>query len=189
VKRERFIEGFVASGNATKAARDAGYRSPNVEGARLLANASIRERVEARRRELIRAAEVDTQEIIGTLVSQMRADITDLLDEDGEIDFVAARAANVSHLIKEYTVKRTASEAGESVTRTVKLHDSQVAAKALCEVFGLRQEPRPNRETEASKRRETEESVERVRAAHGDRAAEEYRQMLLDDEVTGKYAN
>ncbi len=101
----------------------------------------------------------------------------------------AAREANVSHLIKEYTVRRAVNENGESTTRTVKLHDSQAAAKALCDVFGLKQEPRPNMETEDRQRRDMAESIERVRREHGDRAAEEYRQMLAADDLAGKYAN
>ncbi len=187
-KQGRFVEGVLRHGNAHKAASEAGYARPDPQAYEILRNPKIRERIEARRRELVRAAQVQTDEIIGTLVSHMRADITDLIDEEGEIDFTAAREAGVSHLVKEYTVRRTTGENGENVTRTVKLHDSQAAAKALCEVFGLKQEPRPN-QTDERKRREVRESIEHVRAEHGDEAAELFRQSLLDDEVAGKYVN
>lgn len=47
-ERQRlFCEAFTANGgNATKAAKDAGYSSPNPEGTRLLANVSIRKALE-----------------------------------------------------------------------------------------------------------------------------------------------
>jgi phage terminase small subunit len=188
-KREKFVEGYARHGNATKAAREAGYTHPNVQAAEILRDTKVRERIEARRKQAMEDAQVHTNEVIGTLVSHMRADITDLMNEDGEIDFQTAQEGGVSHLIKEYSVRRTVNESGESVTRTVKLHDSQTAAKALCDVFGLKQEPRQNLQNAEAKRKEVQESIERIRAVHGDEAAERYRQSLLEDDLAGKYVN
>ena len=46
-KRRAFVEAYcgAAQGNATKAARMAGYAKPNPEGSRLLANASVAEAI------------------------------------------------------------------------------------------------------------------------------------------------
>ncbi|MBE0434205.1 MAG: terminase small subunit [Methylomicrobium sp.] len=49
-KQRRFCEEYSANGgNATGAAKEAGYKKPNVEGARSLENASIRVALEALR--------------------------------------------------------------------------------------------------------------------------------------------
>ena len=44
-KQRRFVEAYAgeASGNATEAARIAGYRSPNTQGPRLLSNIAVQE--------------------------------------------------------------------------------------------------------------------------------------------------
>lgn len=49
-KRRRFVEAYLgeAKGNSTEAARIAGYKHPNVEGSRLLAQASVRAAVDER---------------------------------------------------------------------------------------------------------------------------------------------
>lgn len=49
-RRRRFVEAYMgaAKGNATEAARIAGYRSPRAEGSRLLTNADVREAITAR---------------------------------------------------------------------------------------------------------------------------------------------
>ncbi len=160
-KQEKFAEGVVRHGNLTKAAREAGYSDPNMQGSRLLTNTDIRERIERRREQAMREAKVHTDEIIGLLVAHMRGDITYLLDENGELDLKMATEAGVSHLIKELTVK-TDPVLGHVTSRTVKIHDSQAAARALCEVFGLKQEPRPNAASDANMKAEIEKSLVRI---------------------------
>lgn len=46
-KQQRFVEHYAASGNALEAARQAGYRKPDPEGARLLGNARIQQAIRA----------------------------------------------------------------------------------------------------------------------------------------------
>ncbi len=63
--------GGVRSGNAADAARKAGYSGNNhaqaVEGQRLLTNVDIRARVEKRREEAKRRAQLHTDELVGRL--------------------------------------------------------------------------------------------------------------------------
>jgi phage terminase small subunit len=149
-KQSKFVENYLQNGgNATKAAKDAGY-SPKVAaevGCENLRKSNIRERIEARMRD----AEVTTNEIIGTLVSQMRGDFADILPEDEF--FKKCRENGVSHLIKEVeTTKHLIPGEDEDscvteVKRKIKIHDSQAAAKQLCNVFGLEKLPAPNPET------------------------------------------
>lgn len=129
-KQEQFVEGVLRHGNMTRAAREAGYAHPDPQAFETLRNPKVRERIEARREQAMREAQVHTDEIIGTLVSHMRTDVTHLLDENGELDLKGAINAGVSHLIKEVTVK-TDALTGAVTSRTVKLHDSQAAARAV----------------------------------------------------------
>jgi phage terminase small subunit len=139
-KQSKFVDNYLENGgNATKAARDAGY-SPKVAaevGCENLRKSNVQERI----RERIREANLNPQEIIGTLVSHMRGDLADILPEHKILK--AARDAGVSHLIKEIEVTEHELPCAEGekpiieVKTKIKIHDSQSAAKHLTTVFGL----------------------------------------------------
>ena len=85
LKQKKFVEGVIQHGNASKAARDAGYseRSARVLACRNLKRPDIQGQIRSR----IESAQIDTNEIIGTLISHMRADIGNLLADDGSLDW------------------------------------------------------------------------------------------------------
>ncbi len=136
-KRELFIEHYISNGyNGKKAAESAGYakgHGAETEASRLLRNAEIQERVRAR----VAEAGVQTNEVIGTLVSHMRADLADVYPEHPLLK--RAKAAGVSHWIRKLTVKEYFDKSKQAVVTetTVELHNSQTAAKQLCAVMGL----------------------------------------------------
>jgi hypothetical protein len=103
LKQEKFVEGVVRHGNATRAAREAGYspRSASALASRNLKRPDIQEQIKAR----IEAAKVDTDEIIGTLIGHMRADIGNLIGDDGALDLVRAIENGSTHLIKKLTIR------------------------------------------------------------------------------------
>jgi phage terminase small subunit len=143
-KRELFIEHYISNGyNGKKAAESAGYakgHGAETEASRLLRNAEIQERVRAR----VAEAGVQANEVIGVLVSHMRADIADI-DPDNPI-VKAAKARGVSHWIKKLVVKKYYDKSKDAVvTETVvELHNSQAAAKQLCTIMGLDTAPQKN---------------------------------------------
>lgn len=143
-KREKFVENYLSNGgNATKAAEEAGYspRTARQQGSRLLlTNVDIQQRIKARMAD----AQVQTNEVIGTLASHMRADIADVVPENPIAR--AAREAGVSHLIRKLIIKRywDKSKEAEVEETTVEMHNSQAAAKQLCSVFGLNKEAATN---------------------------------------------
>jgi hypothetical protein len=122
-------------------------------------NAQIKCRVDA--------ARVDPDEIIGTLVRHMRADIGDLLADDGSLDLPRAVANGSTDIIKKITIckRRIFATAGgnsnliegasrahgalkltdgsqdlasiEETTYKFVLHDSQAAARQLARIFHL----------------------------------------------------
>lgn len=112
-----------------------------------LAKLNIQERIQAR----IRDAQIDTNEIVGTLVSQMRGDFGDILPEDAFIQQV--KASGHSHLLKEVEITEKQIPAAEGKPLIlerkykIKIHDAQAAAKQLCNVFGLEKLPAPHPET------------------------------------------
>jgi len=113
LKQEKLVEGVIQHGNATKAARDAGYspRSASALASRNLRRPDIQEQIKAR----IEAAKLDTDEIIGTLIGHMRADIGNLLGDDGAFDLARAIENGSSHIIKKLVI-RTRRLAGRSLT-------------------------------------------------------------------------
>jgi hypothetical protein len=133
-KQRIFVEGCIANGgNATKAARDAGYKHPNVQGAQNLVKLGVREHINAR----IAEAKIHTDEVIGTLVSHMRADLADVYPEHPLLK--RAKAAGVSHWIRKLTIKEYFDKSKQAVVTetSVELHNAQTAAKQLCAIMGL----------------------------------------------------
>jgi hypothetical protein len=105
---------------------------------------------------MIRAAQIDTNEIVGTLVSHMRGDLADIVPDDDVL--AQARANGVSHLIKEIEITKD----GRETKYKIKIHDSQSAAKQLCNVFGLEKLPAPNPETVSRLDRAIERFIEKA---------------------------
>lgn len=136
LKQQRFTEEVLKDGNATRAARAAGYKHPNVQGAQNLVKPSIQARIQAR----LEDAKVQTNEVIGTLASHMRADIAEILP-DNEI-LRRAKKAGLSHLIKKMkTTERFTRDGERIVTHEFEMYSAQEAAKQLCAVFGLNKLP------------------------------------------------
>jgi hypothetical protein len=74
-----FVEEYLTCWNASEAARRAGYTGkPDVIGARLLGNVSIKERVERRIAEKAMGAD----EVLLRLAEQARANITDFIEPE-----------------------------------------------------------------------------------------------------------
>jgi hypothetical protein len=136
-KQKMFVENYLSGGyNGKRAAEDAGYakgHAAETEASRLLRNAEIQERVRAR----VAEAGVQTNEVIGTLVSHMRADLADVYPEHPLLK--RAKAAGVSHWIRKLTVKEYFDKSKQAVVTetSVELHNAQTAAKQLCTVMGL----------------------------------------------------
>jgi phage terminase small subunit len=137
-KQANFIENFICNGgNATQAARDAGYSgTPDTlkqVASENLAKPYIRRRIAERMQE----ARIHTDEVIGTLVSHLRADLGDIMPDNPVVR--AAKAQGLSHLLRKVTVKEYFDKSKQATVTetTVELHNSQTAAKQLCAIMGL----------------------------------------------------
>ncbi len=137
-KQANFIESFLSNGgNATQAARDAGYSgTPDTlkqVASENLAKPYIRRRIAERMQE----AKIHTDEVIGTLASHMRADIGEIMPDNPVVR--QAKAVGLSHLIRKVVVKEYFDKSKQAVVTetSVELHNAQTAAKQLCAVMGL----------------------------------------------------
>lgn len=142
LKQTKWLEAYLRTGNATEAARQAGYEGSDEVLASIgwenLRKLEIKKRVEARLAE----SQVSANEVIGTLVSQMRADITEILTPGGHLDIEMIRGKSLGHLLRKIKTRRYVENRGEDdeveveITE-VELYDAQAAAAQLCKIFGL----------------------------------------------------
>lgn len=86
-RQQRFVEHYVTSLNATEAAVKAGYRSPAVEGCRLLKHAKVRQLIDEATREKSRRAELDADWVLARLRAKA--------EDKGVTDSAAVRATEL----------------------------------------------------------------------------------------------
>ena len=67
LRQERFVLEYIASGNATDAARLAGYANPNMHSARMIANDRIAKAIEVRRSVVIEGLEAKIARYVAAL--------------------------------------------------------------------------------------------------------------------------
>jgi len=111
-RENKMIDGFVSNGGkASRAAVDAGYspKNPSQSAWKVLNRPAVQEQIRA----CIEQARIDPAEPIGSLVSQMRADVTDCFGPDGAFSIELARQNGLGHLLKvSTTIHRKADQDG-----------------------------------------------------------------------------
>src|SRR5215470_15801583 len=96
---QSFVDEFLHNGgNGARAAVAAGYTAARADQAAY--QVLHRQRVQQHIRERIRESRVSADEIIGTLASHMRGDLTEFFDESGNFSIQVARAKGIGHLLK-----------------------------------------------------------------------------------------
>ena len=80
-RQKRFVDAYIKTGNASEAARLAGYskKNVNVDGAKLLANPSISREIEKRLKELESERTADLKETLEYMTSVMRGEKTEIV--------------------------------------------------------------------------------------------------------------
>lgn len=84
-KQLAFVQEYLIDLNATQAAIRAGYsrHTANEQGARLLANVSVRSHIEKAQAERAERTKIDADWVLRTLAEEKAADLADLYDETG----------------------------------------------------------------------------------------------------------
>jgi phage terminase small subunit len=136
-KQKRFVEAYVgpAKGNATEAARMAGYDqsegSMRVQGFENLTKPNVQQAIEARIAEAIREGRIPSAErVLELLGAQAEGDMGDFVTDDGRIDFAKAAASGKLKLVKK--IKFLPKGGLE-----IELADSQGACALLAKFHGL----------------------------------------------------
>lgn len=127
-----FISHYLTNGlNQTRAAIDAGYspKSAHQQAHWLMNNPKIRAEIDRR----LAAFHMSGDEIIARLASQGRGDMSDFINDAGEIDLEQARERGVLHRIKRIT-QETAP--GGLVRTKIELYDVQGALVKLGHAAG-----------------------------------------------------
>lgn len=114
-KRKVFVEAYLATWNASEAARQAEYAHPGSEGHRLLKNAEIAAEIQRRVSERTMTAD----EVLIRLAEQARAEYSEYITNWGTVNVPHMIADGKGHLIKG--IKETAHG------RVVEFHDAQAA--------------------------------------------------------------
>lgn len=126
-----FVEEYLTCWNGAEASRRAGYKGkPNVIGARLLADVSIKAAIEARIAEKAMSAD----EVLLRLASQARGDIGDFMDIESmsfDLSLAKAKELGLTHLIKKVKQRTVTTVKGEEEQETniieLELYDAQAA--------------------------------------------------------------
>ena len=86
-KQQRFVDEYLIDLNATQAAIRAGYsaKTANEQGARLLANVSVRNAVSEAKAKRSKETGIDAAWVLSRLAAEAFADLADLYDEQGRI--------------------------------------------------------------------------------------------------------
>ena len=113
-KRQVFIEEYLRCWNQTEAARQAGYKNPEVMGCRLMKVQCVADAITARIEEKAMSAD----EVLLRLAEQARGDISDFLGDTGGIDWEKVKE-------KGYLIKSILHRKGQQ--SKIELYDSQAA--------------------------------------------------------------
>lgn len=133
LKQSAFCDHYILTGNATDAAVKAGYTQNRdaaaVSGSQLLRNPKVQ--AEIKRRLGISIA--SGSEVLETLTKHARADLTDVLDSQGQLSWTKAKAKRLLKKLKtKKTIRRTKDgEEIEDITYEYEIHDPQSALEKL----------------------------------------------------------
>lgn len=144
IRQEKFVEAIVdpETKSQSEAAIKAGFPvdTARITASQLLTNPNIRERIEQRKAEMAKYANIHADLVFGGTALRATASIDDALDEQGRFDIEKARETGVIHQIKRIT--RTPNKYGESVS--IELYGKDAAQDKLGQYLGLEQMPRAN---------------------------------------------
>lgn len=112
-RQRRFVEAFVETGNATEAARRAGYKNPNKVGPENLVKDGICKAIKARLKEMEAAKTATPEEVIQFLSASMRGEIK----EDVVINEGTGDGCSKARIMKKQISARDRLEAAKQLLK------------------------------------------------------------------------
>jgi phage terminase small subunit len=141
-REKLLIDAYIANGgNGQQAAIAAGYSAVRADQSAY--QVLQREVVQQRIRDRIAESHVTPEEVIGTLASFMRGDLSEMLGESGEVDFKLMKEKRIGHLLKTISTTIREIPATEDkpahVVKTIRvqLHSPLQAASILARLQGI----------------------------------------------------
>lgn len=98
-KQKAFADYYLETGNATEAARRAGYKQPHVQGSQNLEKLSISQYIAERQRQVEDKRIADISEVLQFFTSVMRGEVKDQFDFDPSL---SDRLSAGKELMKRY---------------------------------------------------------------------------------------
>lgn len=137
-KQERFCEEYLIDLNATQAAIRAGYsaNTANEQGARMLANVSIRARIDREMAERSRRTGVNADRVVRELAKIAFVNANNLIDVDNATIREDA-AEEDKACIASVKVKHTSGDGYDTTEREIKLCDKLKALEQLGRHLGM----------------------------------------------------
>lgn len=109
-KQQRFVVEYLKSGNASEAARQAGYsvKNADVVGPRLLGTVGIREAIAAAGKK----AGVTPELVLGELLRIARVDIADAFEDDGRLKKLSEMSEDTRRAISGIDIENATERRG-----------------------------------------------------------------------------
>lgn len=98
-KQKAFADYYLETGNATEAARRAGYKQPHVQGSQNLEKLSISQYIAERQKQVEDSRIADISEVLQFFTSVMRGEVKDQFDFDPSL---SDRLSAGKELMKRY---------------------------------------------------------------------------------------
>jgi len=137
-KRERFVDEYLVDLNGTQACIRAGYspKTANEQAARLLANVSIRARIDKAIAERSKRTGVNADRVIQELAKIAFVNASDFIDLKEGVLREGAVSEDTA-VISGVKVKRSITNNGETIEREIKLADKIKALELLGKHLGM----------------------------------------------------
>ena len=120
-KQKAFVDYYLETGNATEAARRAGYKQPNVQGSQNLAKPSIKQYV-AERQQIFESERIATiEEVMRFYTSVMRGEVKDQFELDAELK---DRLSAGKELLKRLETVENKTEKGKEENDRIEVVDA-----------------------------------------------------------------
>jgi len=141
-KEKVWLAEYLKCFNATEAARRAGYSWPDRQGHRM--KLKLAEHIDAN----LKARAMTPEQVIDRLGQQARAEYAEYINDSGEVDLAAMRAAGKMHLVKGIKYDRQgrkmvefydAQSALVHIGKHQKLFTEQTAFDGVIRIEGLEQ--------------------------------------------------
>ncbi|PYG90149.1 phage terminase small subunit [Ruminiclostridium sufflavum DSM 19573] len=137
-KQEMFVQEYLIDLNATQAAIRAGYstKTANEQGSRLLANVSVRARIDAALAERSRRLGISQDRIVNELARIAFVNPADVIDFESATVNSAANDDDTAAILS-VKVKKSFSDSGETTEREVRMNDKVKSLELLGKHLGM----------------------------------------------------